>query len=108
MYAKYQEFNVSEINNIDDFFNIKPNENYILKTNLDFKNEVIQPIGKRNIPFSGSFNGNGFTISNFKIENNEKAFKHQLKDFFYISINFLFFLQIPSQTYCLLVESLIL
>ena len=71
LYAKYQEFKVSEINNIDDFFNIKPNENYILKTNLDFKNEVIQPIGKRNIPFSGSFNGNGFTISNFKIENNE-------------------------------------
>lgn len=71
LYAKYEEFKEVEINTIDDFLNIKVNENYILKNDLDFKNSTILPIGNRETPFSGNFNGNGYTISNFKIENNE-------------------------------------
>ena len=71
LYAGYKEdIEYIEINSIEDFKNIKENQNYILMNDLDFNNQIITPIGTRNNPYTGIFDGNGFTISNFKFDAN--------------------------------------
>ena len=71
LYAGYEKVDTTEyieISSIEEFKNIENNKSYILTKDLDFNNEVIDPIGDRNAPYSGTFNGNGFTISNYKLE----------------------------------------
>ena len=71
LYAGYKEdIKYIEIKSIEDFKNIKENKNYILMNDLDFNNQIITPIGNRNNPYIGIFDGNGYTISNYKFKNN--------------------------------------
>ena len=41
--------------------------NFVLMADIDLENATIDPIGKKLAPFKGTFDGNGYTISNFKI-----------------------------------------
>jgi len=59
-----------EISTVDDLVNIKNNlaRNYILKNDLDLSSIADwAPIGTDAAPFTGIFDGAGFTISNLKI-----------------------------------------
>lgn len=82
------EGEVITISTVEDFFkyfNIDPNSDYdetkeanysktfILTNDIDFQGKVIYSIGHGDQPFSGKFYGNGYTISNFVINQNEKA-----------------------------------
>ncbi len=57
------------IDSTEQLKNIKFDLNscYILNKDLDFNNEPWTPIGTNTQPFSGTFDGNGHTISNLKI-----------------------------------------
>ena len=55
------------ISGYEDLLNIKPDGNYILSANVDLGGAEWTPIGTVEEPFSGSFDGNGYVISNFKI-----------------------------------------
>ncbi|WP_099192677.1 GLUG motif-containing protein [Tepidibacter mesophilus] len=44
-----------------------PNEHYKLGADIDLENEEWEPIGSLKLPYKGSFDGNGYTISNLKI-----------------------------------------
>jgi hypothetical protein len=41
---------------------------YILMSDLDMDEETCNPIGRDNDPFTGTFDGNGYTISNITID----------------------------------------
>lgn len=43
---------------------------YILMNDIDLQGMELTPIGTASVPFTGNFNGNGFTISNFTINKN--------------------------------------
>lgn len=45
--------------------------NYILQCDIDLKNKKISPIGNKDNAFTGTFNGNGHKIKNFKIESDK-------------------------------------
>lgn len=67
----YEDF--TYIETAEDFKNIANNlsGNYVLKNDIDFKGEVIEPIGDSesvtgsglSMPFSGNFSGNGHTVT---------------------------------------------
>lgn len=60
-----------EISSCEDFNNIRNNLNgdYILAQNLDFSTwGNWEPIGQKEVPFTGTFDGNGYVISNLTIE----------------------------------------
>lgn len=60
-----------EISSCEDFNNIRNNLNgdYILTQNLDFSTwGNWEPIGQKEVPFTGTFDGNGYVISNLTIE----------------------------------------
>ncbi len=61
--------NISTADEFTEFSNNpdKWNGNYRLTANIDVSGIEISPIGNTEIPFSGMFDGNGFTISNLKI-----------------------------------------
>ena len=61
---------IVEISSVKEFQNISENldGNYELTANLDFSNEEYSVIGDNQSPFTGILNGNGYTISNVKIE----------------------------------------
>lgn len=42
--------------------------NYILQVDIDLKSHKIDPIGSKNHPFTGTFDGNGHIIKNLKIK----------------------------------------
>lgn len=48
---------------------LNPTANFKVILNIDFENETIQPIKE----FSGTLNGDGYKISNFKIDSNEST-----------------------------------
>ncbi|GAB6085243.1 fibronectin type III domain-containing protein [Alkaliphilus crotonatoxidans] len=54
----------------EDLISISDNldAHYILRNNIDLENEDWEPIGSNNMPFTGSFDGGGYTISNLKID----------------------------------------
>jgi tetratricopeptide (TPR) repeat protein len=63
-----------EISSVEDFEKLYTDENLlsstiILKENLNFNGKVLSPIGSELKAFSGSFYGNGKTLSNFTIKN---------------------------------------
>lgn len=47
---------------------------YILMGDIDLAGETWTPIGSLNDPFTGEFNGNGYTISNLLLNNNTKNY----------------------------------
>src|SRR6516225_2330720 len=57
------------INNAADLENINNNlsGNYVLGGNIDLSGVNFTPIGSLVNPFTGTFNGNGYTISNLSI-----------------------------------------
>lgn len=71
-----QEVETIHIKTKDDFMkmiNSKDlNDNYILDNDISFYGDEIKPIGSIDNPFTGRFYGNGYTISNFSI-NEESA-----------------------------------
>lgn len=69
VYASWKIANLIQISNKEEFKNIELDKNYELVANIDFQGEEITPIGNEKNPFRGIFNGNGYTISNFKIKN---------------------------------------
>lgn len=78
------------ISSANDLLSFKPTEqnlnaNIVLANDIDFENQSIEPIGSRTKPFSGTFNGNGFTISNMKIKDKMSANENALGLFAYTS-----------------------
>ncbi|MBR2303267.1 MAG: InlB B-repeat-containing protein [Clostridia bacterium] len=55
----------------DDFDLVRENlsKNFKLTSNIDLKNAEWSPIGTDSEPFTGTFDGNGYTISNLKVSN---------------------------------------
>ncbi len=60
---KYYIRSVSDLKKISKNLNGK----FYLKKNLDLKNQEWTPIGTADNPFTGEFNGNGYTIKNLKV-----------------------------------------
>lgn len=60
---------VKEISTLADLNDVKNDltGNFILKGNIEIKNDWI-PIGTQENPFTGTFDGNGFTINGIKID----------------------------------------
>ncbi len=46
--------------------------NYILQSDIDLSDYEFKPIGNDNVPFTGTFDGNGHTISGLKVNYNDK------------------------------------
>lgn len=69
LYAMYEVDDVILISDVESFLSMRNDGHYRLKSSLDFKGRKIAPIGTYENPFSGTFDGNGFTISNFQVEN---------------------------------------
>ncbi|TCI21696.1 hypothetical protein EVJ34_10595 [Exiguobacterium sp. SL-9] len=61
------------IYSVEDFNKISNqlNGHYRLMKDLDFKGAEQLPIGTRDKPFIGIFDGNGFSVSNYQLEHNE-------------------------------------
>lgn len=80
-YGKYIERKTYQINTVDDYKMFvaacnggENNAVGILNQDLDFKNVTdVNPIGTRNEPFIGYFNGNGHTIRNLKMTKNTEC-----------------------------------
>ena len=69
LYAGYEkEIDYIEINSLNEFLNIENDKNYILMCDLDFNNEEIISIGNRENPYTGIFDGNGYTVSNYRVK----------------------------------------
>ena len=62
----YAEFYTS-ISEAEDLKNISFDGKYILLNDIDLGGAEWTPIGTSSSPFTGEFNGNGYTVSNFKI-----------------------------------------
>lgn len=58
------------LQNADDFDFVRqhPDEKYKLKSDIDFKEAALEPIGTIDVPFSGELNGNGCTVKNLTIQ----------------------------------------
>lgn len=58
-----------EVSSYKDLQNINNNllANYVLVNDIDCQGQPLEPIGSDLNPFSGTFEGNGYTISNFRI-----------------------------------------
>lgn len=65
---------INLIYSIDDFRKIGDNLNghYQLMKDLDFNGMKQYPIGSKDYPFKGIFDGNGFSISNYQIDHIEE------------------------------------
>ena len=61
--------NYIEIVTLEDLLSIENNKSYKLMDNINISGIDWQPIGSYTDPFLGNFDGNGFTISNLKINN---------------------------------------
>lgn len=69
-----------EISSCEDFNNIRNNLNgdYILAQNLDFSTwGNWEPIGQKEVPFTGTFDGNGYVISNLTIEQDKNSAENE-------------------------------
>jgi len=66
--------NYDNISTVDDLRSMKMNQSYQLTNDLDLGGEEWTPIGTFDDPFLGNFNGNGYTISNFKISTNHYGY----------------------------------
>ena len=67
LYAKWVEGSYTVISNASDLKNISTKSNYILVDDIDLNGNEWTPIGTSYSAFNGIFNGNGYSISNFKI-----------------------------------------
>ena len=94
-YLSHEKYTVEDlasdviyINSVEDYFkyfNANPNDEwskeklnnydktFVLTANLDFGGMTIYGIGTSDVKFSGKFYGMGHTISNFKINQNERV-----------------------------------
>ena len=66
LYAKFT-YAYEPIYNASDLKSIQMGKSYILMNNIDLGGAEWTPLGSYSAPFTGSFNGNGYKISNFKI-----------------------------------------
>lgn len=72
-YVNGEKIETIHIKTKDDFLNILNSSNlndiYILDNDISFFGDEIKPIGSVDNPFRGCFYGNGYTLSNFVIKN---------------------------------------
>ncbi len=61
------------ISNVEDLSKITLNGDYYLNGNIDMGGAKWTPIGTEASPFTGNLDGNGYTISNFVINDNSKC-----------------------------------
>ena len=59
------------IDDASDFASIALNGNYILTADIDFQNGLYTPIGTLDAPFTGTFDGDGHTISNLTLASDD-------------------------------------
>ena len=59
------------IDSAEDFASIALDGNYILTQDIDFKNVAHTPIGTIDAPFTGTFDGDGYTISNLTLDSDD-------------------------------------
>lgn len=64
----YYESTITNIYTVDDFLNMTTFGQYRLMNDIDFNNLELLPLGTEKSPFTGFFNGNGYTISNIEID----------------------------------------
>jgi len=73
LYAKFT-YAYEPIYNASDLKSIQMGKSYILMNNIDLGGAEWTPLGSYSAPFTGSFNGNGYKISNFKITNSNNRY----------------------------------
>ena len=73
LYAKFT-YAYEPIYNASDLKSIQMGKSYILMNNIDLGGAEWTPLGSNSAPFTGSFNGNGYKISNFKITNSNNRY----------------------------------
>jgi hypothetical protein len=66
--------NYLEITTVDELKNIEMNKSYILMNNLNLNNQEWEPLGDFHNPFLGNFDGNGMSISNLSITDDDSQF----------------------------------
>lgn len=66
--------NYLEITTIDELKNIEMNKSYILMNDLDLTGQEWNPLGDFQNPYLGNFDGNGMSISNLSITDDESQF----------------------------------
>ncbi len=66
--------NFLEISTVEELKSIEMNQSYQLIQDIDLNGEEWVPLGTLNTPYLGHFKGNGFTISNFVITENNNGF----------------------------------
>lgn len=69
-------FAITYIKTCSELQNINQNlvEHYILANSIDCSNVIFEPIGSMNIPFAGTLDGAGYTISNLTINRTDENF----------------------------------
>ena len=65
--------NPIQVSSKEDMLNIDPSKSYILSNDIDLNGVSIKAIGSYKEPFYGTFDGNGYTISNITISNDSNT-----------------------------------
>ncbi|QWC00612.1 hypothetical protein KHQ88_03320 [Mycoplasmatota bacterium] len=66
--------NYIKISTVEDLMQMDMNKSYELDQNIDMNGQEWVPMGTLNNPFRGHFRGNGYTISNFVITENNLGY----------------------------------
>ncbi|MFP4478108.1 MAG: GLUG motif-containing protein [Candidatus Izemoplasmatales bacterium] len=66
--------NFIKVSTADELMEMDVHKSYELDQDIDLNGQEWTPIGTFNMPFRGHFNGNGYTISNFKITENHLGY----------------------------------
>ncbi|MGM9968974.1 MAG: hypothetical protein ACI35S_01090 [Anaeroplasma sp.] len=76
-YTEAQKINTYHIKNKNEFIEMLDNkclnDIYILDNDINFYGDELKPIGSADNPFKGIFYGNGYTLSNFTINNSKSV-----------------------------------
>ena len=67
LYAVFYPVGYTPISTAEELKNISLDGKYVLVCNIDLGGAEWTPIGTNGDPFTGEFDGNGYTVSNFKI-----------------------------------------
>ena len=67
LYARFYPEGYTPISTADELKNISLDGKYALVCDIDLGGSKWTPIGTKEDPFTGEFDGNGYTVSNFKI-----------------------------------------
>ena len=72
LYACFYQSDATPIASVDEINGILASGKYELVRSIDLGGAEWTPIGTSSSPFTGEFNGNGYTVSNFKITTGRK------------------------------------